>query len=83
MGPPDKREPKLSSNAFQHSPLRQTNDLAQRTSQKENVYSGIPQLNTEIINDSNVLQFPNTPESCLSKASPLLLRKVLYTNCTD
>ena len=83
MGPPDKREPKLSSNDFQHTPLRQNNHFPKKTSQKESINSGTAQLNTEIINDANVLQFPSTPESSLNKASPLVLQKVLYTNLNN
>ena len=67
MGPPDKREPKMSSDAFEHY-------------NKSSINSTITQPTTSKISNANVLQIQNTSDNSLNKTSPSFFRKVIYAS---
>ena len=93
MGPPDKREPKMSKSTFQHTPANMDSpstinkaklkpnslDLTQngKNIHKENKDSTSTTLNTDFLHVATTHQIRSNSASSESGISPVIFRKVI------
>ena len=92
MGPPDKREPKLSKSTFEHAPLNMDSpstivksnikpnivDVKQEVKQKDCKDSTSKTSNTDFLHVTKTRQIRNHSASSEAGISPVIFRKVMY-----